>query len=66
MKYAIEIIGCGSRQRYAIKSVTDTGLIIPVNYKAYKTEQAAIDAAHEMGLEISVIGDSYKIVSAIS
>ena len=46
MYYAIEIIGA-RRPRYCIKQVTQSGLVIPVNGKAYRTEEAARAAAAE-------------------
>ena len=65
MKYAIEIIGYGRRQRYAIKSVSSSGLISPVNYKVYKDQETATKAARDLGIEISAIGDVYKILAAV-
>lgn len=63
MRYAIEVIGYGKRQRYTIKAVTESGLIVPVDCKVYKTEQAARTAAKELGAEIAVVGDFYKVAS---
>lgn len=40
MIYAIETIGSGTRTRYAVKAVTETGTN-PTNGKAYRTEDAA-------------------------
>ena len=60
---AIEIIGCGKRTRYAVKAVDERGTI-PVDYKIYRTEEAARRAAAEMGLTVSVVGDLWQILHA--
>lgn len=63
MIHAIEVIGYGKRTRYAIKAVTTTGTT-PTNGKTYHTEDAARNAAAEMGLTISAVGDFYAILYA--
>lgn len=63
MRYAIEVIGYGKRRRYGVKEITRTGLILPVNGKVYRTEQAAKEAAEELGVKIAAVGDVYKISS---
>ena len=61
MYYAIEIIGA-RRRRYCIKSVTESGLVIPVDGKAYRTEEAARAAAAALGIQIEKTGDLYEII----
>lgn len=69
MIYGIEIIGHGSRTRYAIKAVDDRGTN-PTNGKAYRTEDAARRAAPHryepfMGLfdvaQLDAIRDKYGV-----
>lgn len=59
--YAIEIIGYGAKRRYLIKQVTDT-MTSPVDRKPYRTEEAAREAASQMGIEILKVGDHYQII----
>ncbi|OPX46423.1 hypothetical protein CLHUN_02390 [Ruminiclostridium hungatei] len=59
--YAIEIIGC-RKQRFVIKKVAVTGLILPVNGKAYRTLEKAQTAAADLGLIIEKVGDCYEIL----
>ena len=61
MYYAIEKIGARV-VRYAIKRVTETGLVIPTDRKAYRTEEAARAAAAAAGIEIAKCGDLYEII----
>ncbi len=61
MYYAIEIIGA-RRPLYSIKLITDTGLIIPTDRKAYRTEDAARAAAAAAGIKIAKCGDLYEII----
>ena len=63
MIYAIETIGSGTRTRYTVKAVTETGTN-PTNGKSYRTEDAARRAAAEMGLTVSVVGDLWQILHA--
>jgi hypothetical protein len=70
MKYAVERIGYGKYQRYVIKGFNGTGTI-PVEGKAYRTEQAAREAArvsdgqqcpvmHRLGHKSERKGGSYE------
>lgn len=59
--YAIEIIGYGAKRRYLIKEVFDT-ITCPVDRKLYRTEEAAREAANQMGIEILKVGDHYQII----
>lgn len=59
--YAIEIIGC-RKQRFYIKKVTVTGLILPVDGKPYRTLGKAQEAAEKLGLLIEKVGDCYEIL----
>ena len=60
---AIEIIGCGKRTRYAVKSVDERGTI-PVDYKIYRTEEAARRAATDLGFTVSAVGDFWNLMHA--
>lgn len=62
MYYAIEIIGYGKRRRYTIKQVLEGIGTNPTNGKVYRTEESARNAAAEMGIEISKVGDIYQII----
>lgn len=61
MKYAIEIIPTGKRDKFVLKRLTKHGTI-PVNGIAYPTENAAMIAAGIIGIEISACGEYYEIV----
>lgn len=61
MFYAIERIGYGPKTKYCIKMVRE-GSVFPVNGKAYKTEQAARNAAAELALPIVKTGSFYEIL----
>lgn len=63
MYYAIEIIGHGRRQRFAIKAVKPHRGTYPVLNKTYKSEAAARVAAREMNIDIVTVGDFYSILS---
>ena len=53
MIYAIETIGSGTRTRYTVKAVTETGTN-PTNGKSYRTEDAALaTAAYRDRLELT-------------
>ena len=58
---AIEIIGCGKRTRYAVKCVDERGTI-PVDYKIYRTEEAASRAAADLGFTVSAVGDFWHLM----
>ena len=58
---AIEIIGCGKRTRYAVKAVDERGTI-PVDYKIYRTEEAARRAAADLGFTVSAVGDFWHLM----
>ena len=60
---AIEIIGCGKRTRYAVKAVDERGTI-PVDYKIYRTEEAARRAAADLGFTVSAVGDFWHLMHA--
>lgn len=60
---AIEIIGCGKSTRYAIKAVDERGTI-PVDYKIYRTEEAARRAASDLGFTVSAVGDFWRLMRA--
>ena len=60
--YAIEIIGSGKTKHYCLKRVTETGRVDPVDYKAYRTESAARDAAKDLGIEIQCVGDLWETI----
>jgi hypothetical protein len=64
MTYAIERIGYGKRTRYTIRAYAGAGSN-PTNGKAYRTEQAAREAAQCMGITIDACGDLWEILSAI-
>lgn len=59
---AIEIIGSGKRTRYAVKCVDERGTI-PVDYKTYRTEEAARRAASDLGFTVSAVGDFWHLIS---
>lgn len=61
MHYAIQIIGTGRNARYTLKQVTGT-MIVPVNGRAYRTEEAARAAAEDLGIEIAKVGNNYQIL----
>ena len=52
---AIESIGCGKRTRYAVKAVDERGTI-PVDYKIYRTEEAARRAASSVRYHFPFVG----------
>ena len=58
--YAIETIGL--KGACAIKRVTNTGLVIPVDGRRYRNVDAAKAAAAGYGLSIEKIGDIYAIL----
>ena len=58
---AIEIIGSGKRTRYAVKAVDERGTI-PVDYKIYRTEEAARRAAADLGFTVSAVGDFWHLM----
>ena len=58
---AIEIIGYGKRTRYAVKAVDERGTI-PVDYKIYRTEEAARRAAADLGFTVSAVGDFWHLM----
>ena len=60
---AIQIIGYGKRTRYAIKAVDERGTI-PVDYKIYRTEEAARMAAADLGFTVSAVGDFWHLMHA--
>ena len=60
---AIEIIGCGKRTRYAVKAVDERGTI-PIDYKIYRTEEAARRAAADLGFTVSAVGDFWHLMHA--
>ena len=62
---AIEIIGCGKRTRYAVKSVDERGTI-PIDYKIYRTEEAARRAAADLGFTVSAVGDIWHLMHAFN
>ncbi len=64
--YGIEVIGYGKRTCYTIKKVTPTGLICPVDYRRYRTEAAAREAADELGIKIEAVGDCYVLLSRLT
>lgn len=59
-KYVIEVVG-SNNVCYCIKKVVLFGLV-PVNGKAYKTEEAARKAAFDLGLDIMACGDLWHII----
>ncbi len=63
MYHAIEIIGYGRRRRYVIRLVIHPGLASgAVDGRAYRTLEAAKNAAAALGLEIYKTGDCYEIM----
>ena len=58
---AIEIIGYGKRTRYAVTCVDERG-IISVDYKIYRTEEAARRAAADLGFTVSTVGDFWHLM----
>ena len=58
--YAIETIGL--KGACAIMHVTNTGRVIPVDRRRYRSVDAAKAAAGRYGIEISKIGDIYAII----
>ena len=58
---AIETIGYGKRTRYAVKAVDERGTI-PVDYKIYRTEEAARRAAADLGFTVSAVGDFWHLM----
>jgi hypothetical protein len=58
--FAIEIIGT-RHQVFCIKKVVN-GWAIPVNGKAYRTQEKAQTAASELGITIEKVGDCYQIL----
>lgn len=61
--YGIEIIGYGKRRRYCVKELVRNGLN-PTDGRAYRTEEAARDAAGRMGVEIVAVGDLWELLAA--
>lgn len=64
MTYAIERTGYGKRTTYTIREYTRTGSN-PTNGKRYRTEQAAREAARDMGITVAACGDMYDILAAL-
>ena len=60
---AIEIIGGGKRTRNAVKAVDERGTT-PVDYKIYRTEEAARRAAADLGFTVSAVGDIWHLMHA--
>lgn len=58
--YAIETIGL--KGACAIKRVTNTGRVIPVDGRRYRSVDAAKAAAAAYGINIEKIGDLYEII----
>lgn len=62
IKYAIQIIGCGLLERYAIVQVTPYGCN-PTTGRSYDSLKKAQTVAQCMGFEISAVGDIYQITA---
>lgn len=60
MTHCIEIIGT-RRKIYVIKQVSGNKAI-PVNGIRYRTEAAAREAAAQLGITISKVGNYYSII----
>lgn len=63
--FAIEVIGYGKHQKYCIKQVIKNGydvIIKSYDFKVYRTEESAKNAAANYNIEIKKIGDCYKIM----
>ena len=58
---AIETIGYGKRTRYVVRAVDERGTI-PVDYKIYRTEEAARRAAADLGFTVSAVGDFWHLM----
>ena len=63
-QYGIERIGYGKRTKYTIRTYQGNGST-PTNGRAYRTEQAAREAAQDMGITVAACGDLYEILAAI-
>ena len=57
--FAIEKIG--ARPFYCIKSVKSNGTN-PVDFKRYRTLEAAMQAAENLNIKISAVGNYYEII----
>ena len=62
MIYGIETIGT-RKIRYCIKEITRTGTN-PVDFKTYRTETDALEAAAALGLDVIAVGDLWKLLRA--
>lgn len=58
--FAIELIGV--KGACAIKRVTSTGRVIPVDGRRYRCVDAAKAAAAAYGITVEKIGDLYQII----
>lgn len=60
--YAIEIIGYGKHRKYVLRQIVSETIAATVDGRAYRTEQAARDAAERLGLTISAVGDMWQVM----
>lgn len=59
--YAIQVIGYGSRRRYAIQYVIPGHGTNPTTCRSYPTIDAAMQAAADNGWTIEKVGDFWEI-----
>lgn len=60
--YAIQVIGCGKRQRFAIQLVTPGKGTTPTTGRSYATLEQAQAVAAANGYTIEKVGDYYTII----
>ncbi|BAL01081.1 hypothetical protein OBV_38820 [Oscillibacter valericigenes Sjm18-20] len=60
--HAIEKIGAGKRGCFVIKQVVNDHLVMPVNNRRFRTEDAARIASSVLGIKIEAVGDLYEII----
>ena len=61
--YGIEIIGYGKNRRFCLKKLVRNGTN-PVDGKIYCTEDAARNAAENLGLTVLAVGDLWDLCAA--
>ena len=63
--YAIQIIGYGKHQHFAVKQICENGLVLPVDgTRVCKSAALAQAQAENIGIRIASIGDFYHIINA--
>ena len=62
MYYAIQVIGCGKKQRFIIQHVIPGRGTNPTDGKKYLTMEDAKKAADAAGYEIAKAGDYWEII----